>query len=445
MESNSRSICPKCLRDVDATVFEDGGRMFIRQECPEHGTSVSPHVFQDKQVYASMKSLLAIDPEDGEWSPDTAFLDVTGLCNMNCPDCFKPQGMVEEHPISLEELVSTAAGFGGSIIYLFGGEPTMRDDLPGIIGELRSMGYHPSFFTNGIRLGSMDYASSFSRNKPLIVLSLDTLDAGQGIRLYGEEVVGKKMGALKNLLQLDIPVFLNVVLRDGVNEDQVPGFIELLRRHRGRIRGLAFSSYWNPNGNDAGRSVPASKSADLVCMHLGTCLEDFLECTRFGFCFSQLMRKMSGRGGRRVSACYLRLYLVRMGDSLTPLNHLLDMQALSERLSKISVSTDFNGKAGKAGALVKTILAFLSSVRDARAILFMLPSASGLWKIIAENDHPITMMLPQVCSIIANRYFDASNVDYEFMSCCSLGGFEGDRVVPFCLREVFRSRESDNP
>ena len=33
----TRSICPECLKAIDATIFEDEGKVFIKKECPEHG------------------------------------------------------------------------------------------------------------------------------------------------------------------------------------------------------------------------------------------------------------------------------------------------------------------------------------------------------------------------------------------------------------------------
>ncbi len=33
----TRSICPECLKALDATIYEDDGKVFIKKECPEHG------------------------------------------------------------------------------------------------------------------------------------------------------------------------------------------------------------------------------------------------------------------------------------------------------------------------------------------------------------------------------------------------------------------------
>jgi 7,8-dihydro-6-hydroxymethylpterin dimethyltransferase len=33
----TQSICPECLKALDATIFEDEGKVFIKKTCPEHG------------------------------------------------------------------------------------------------------------------------------------------------------------------------------------------------------------------------------------------------------------------------------------------------------------------------------------------------------------------------------------------------------------------------
>ena len=34
---STRSICPECLQALDAEIYEDGGKVFIKKTCPQHG------------------------------------------------------------------------------------------------------------------------------------------------------------------------------------------------------------------------------------------------------------------------------------------------------------------------------------------------------------------------------------------------------------------------
>src|SRR4030042_2712796 len=33
----TRSICPECFKTLDATIYEENGKVYMRKECAEHG------------------------------------------------------------------------------------------------------------------------------------------------------------------------------------------------------------------------------------------------------------------------------------------------------------------------------------------------------------------------------------------------------------------------
>ncbi|MBK5133116.1 radical SAM protein, partial [Candidatus Bathyarchaeota archaeon] len=34
----TQSICPECLRTLDATIFEKDNKVYIKKQCPKHGS-----------------------------------------------------------------------------------------------------------------------------------------------------------------------------------------------------------------------------------------------------------------------------------------------------------------------------------------------------------------------------------------------------------------------
>lgn len=46
----TKSLCPECLRVVDAEVFEDQGKIMIKKTCPEHGEFESTY-WQNSEAY----------------------------------------------------------------------------------------------------------------------------------------------------------------------------------------------------------------------------------------------------------------------------------------------------------------------------------------------------------------------------------------------------------
>ena len=33
----TKSLCPECLKVLPATIYEEGGKVYIKKRCPEHG------------------------------------------------------------------------------------------------------------------------------------------------------------------------------------------------------------------------------------------------------------------------------------------------------------------------------------------------------------------------------------------------------------------------
>jgi len=94
---------------------------------------------------------------------------VNYACNAKCPFCFNPPDASPEleRGLPFEELArrmyaGRAAGYRG--IKFIGGEVTVRDDLPMILGLARRLGYREiQITTNGIRLADARYARTLVR------------------------------------------------------------------------------------------------------------------------------------------------------------------------------------------------------------------------------------------------------------------------------------------
>jgi len=104
---NTKSICPECLKALDATIFEEDGKVFIKKECPEHGPFQELY-WSDYEQYKRAEKFRydgeGIEnprtktakncPQDCGICPEhkshtaLAIIDVTNRCNLTCPVCF---------------------------------------------------------------------------------------------------------------------------------------------------------------------------------------------------------------------------------------------------------------------------------------------------------------------------------------------------------------------
>ena len=113
---------------------------------------------------------------------ESVFLFVTGRCNAKCAMCFYAQEMDKKQPdLTFEEIkrISETAGEFNRL-WISGGEPTLRDDLPEIL-ELFYKNNHikdVNIPTNGLRPERVvEWIKRFRKNCPEcninISLSLD--------------------------------------------------------------------------------------------------------------------------------------------------------------------------------------------------------------------------------------------------------------------------------
>ncbi|HII15311.1 MAG TPA: radical SAM protein [Nanoarchaeota archaeon] len=91
-------------------------------------------------------------------------------CNMGCVMCFRDhtRRIVRGYET---KLLTEAKSAGFSAIILTGGEPTLRDDLPGLVRECSSYGFNVRLDTNGINL-NREYLASLQEYLSILGLPL---------------------------------------------------------------------------------------------------------------------------------------------------------------------------------------------------------------------------------------------------------------------------------
>ena len=166
-------------------------------------------------------------PEESPFT--TLFADITHRCNMACRNCYIPVRDLPDLP--MDWLYSVVQRLPRRTrIRLVGAEPTMRDDLPEIIAEVRRLGHIPVILSNGLKLGRMSYA------RQLKAAGLNTiyisLNGGLRDDLYVKidelACAARKLKALDNLLALKMNVTTGTIIVPGVNDSHIAEFIDYL-------------------------------------------------------------------------------------------------------------------------------------------------------------------------------------------------------------------------
>ncbi len=173
MHDNNIGLCNQCRARVPAGFFFRDNQVWIRKECPACGQTESL-VSTDAQAWQAKRTMWSYAPTEPvsctlhcercgvDHKPTMVFLDVTNRCNMNCPICIatiRGMGFDFNPPLDyFEKIFSEISRIKPTpVVQLFGGEPTVRNDLPEIIEIGRKHGFRPHVTTNGVRLADEDY------------------------------------------------------------------------------------------------------------------------------------------------------------------------------------------------------------------------------------------------------------------------------------------------
>ena len=253
---STKSICPECLQVLDATILEDGGKVYIKKECPEHGAFQELY-WSDYDQYLRAEKFR--DDGQGMENPRTktvkgcpndcgicpehkshtalAIIDVTNRCNLKCPVCFAnaaSAGYVyepsQEQIIGMLENLRANKPVPATALQFSGGEPTIRNDLFVLIRKAKELGIrHVEINTNGVRLSqSVEYCRELREaGASTVYLQFDGLTPEVYKYIRGVNLLDIKMKALENLRAAGFKsVVLVVTLIKGVNDSQLGSIID---------------------------------------------------------------------------------------------------------------------------------------------------------------------------------------------------------------------------
>ena len=160
-------------------------------------------------------------------------ISLTPKCNLNCMYCHA-EGEVEPGSLmsaeDIREIMRVAKLFEMRSIKFTGGEPLMRDDLVEIVSMVPD-GMEASMTTNGTILE--DVAQDLKdAGLSRVNISLDSLKPKRYKEIAGKDMLSDVLAGIDAAIAAGLtPVKLNVVLMEGINDDEIPDFIEYARNH----------------------------------------------------------------------------------------------------------------------------------------------------------------------------------------------------------------------
>lgn len=158
-------------------------------------------------------------------------ISLTPRCNLRCIYCHAEGEVQPQTEMTLDEIsevMETGAKFGIKSVKFTGGEPMLRSDIVGIVQAVPE-GLESSMTTNGTLLADRAYElkeAGLSR----VNISLDSLRPERYQEITGRACLDDALAGITAALDAGLtPVKLNMVLLDGINDDEVDDFLAFIR------------------------------------------------------------------------------------------------------------------------------------------------------------------------------------------------------------------------
>jgi len=436
----THSICPVCLKRLQASRVQYGDDVYLEKNCSEHGF-FRTILWRGAPHYDSWRrekipnhpghpftrvekgcpfdcGLCAVHRQQ----PCCVLLEVTSRCDLGCPVCFASSGEkgaadVPLSTISLwyERMLEAGGPFN---IQLSGGEPCVRDDLAQVIEMGRRAGF--TYFqlnTNGLRIAiDRDYLARLKESGlGVVYLQFDgTTDAIYQL-IRGREILELKKQAINNCRELELGVVLVPTIVPGINDTDLGNIIRFALEHYPVVRGIHFQpiSYF-------GRfpSEPQDENRLTIPEILRA-----LEAQSGGL----VKTKDFHPKGSENSYCSFHCSYILMPEG--------ELYAVKNQAEK-SCGCNQPEDAGKALKRTRSFVARNWTYPSNTASTPYEESTSmGTWDLILERSKT------HLFSVSGMAFQDAWNLDLDLLQdCCINVAGEGGKLVPFCAYNITSTR-----
>lgn len=269
----TRSICPVCKTTIDAEVNVKENKVYMRKRCPEHGW-FEALIFSDYEMYRDFERYnkpgdIPLEfqtkvskgcPSDCGLCPEhkqhtcLAIMEITEMCNMQCPVCFSSSGPVKGmHHKTMDEInrmINTIERSEGvaNVIMISGGEPTVHPNFLRIIERLQDAKVKKIIInSNGLKFANSEQLCkdiSETGDNISIYLQFDGFDSKTNEYIRNDpDLLPKKLQAIENLSKYKIGMNLVMTIKKGINDHEIGEMVRFMH-NTPSIGGLSLQPFF---------------------------------------------------------------------------------------------------------------------------------------------------------------------------------------------------------
>lgn len=469
----TKSLCPNCLKVIEAKIIKRKGRVFLEKECPEHG-KFSDIYWSDAALYDKFQKFNKTGnglnnpmteikngcPYDCGICPShktttvLANLDVTNRCNQKCPICFANSaqaGYVFEPTIEeIKKMFMTLRGekpVANPAIQFSGGEPTVREDFVEIIKMAREFGFSQiQMASNGVNLAHNRNLAATLKEAGLktIYLQFDGLEARNYIKIRGYNALPNKLKAIENSRKAGFnSIVLVPTIAKGENDDQIGAIIRFSLKNLDVVRGVNFQPVSFAGRIDLDKLKTMRITISDVIKNIaeqtnGAITSDDFYPIPFVLPISRFIEAWKGKSMIEFTVhahCGAATYIFFDNGKVVPITHFINVEKFMKLIEEMA--TELKNSKSKNVTKVKLISQFvkeLPKIIDQKKSPRNLNITKLFVDILKEGTHKALGAFHRNALFIGIMHFqDAYNFDIERVKKCGVHYVIPDgRVIPFC-------------
>lgn len=475
------SVCSKCKAVVPVTHVQKDGKEYLEKECASCGKTVEL-ISNDAKKYNKKRDIMKGVDFPGcsmkcmgcdHRKPDIIFVETTNRCNMNCPICITnvpSMGFQFEPSMEYFDRIFkhySTFDFPPSV-QLFGGEPTMREDLFEIIDLARSYGLSVRVVTNGLKLADREYCDKLIASGASVLVSFDGLKKEMYQTLRGStSCFDLKLKAMDNISKNKRgKVVLMTVVDKNFNGDDMPHFFEYCIKNSDIVRGIFFmplTQVWSEDRLDYEPERTTQEDVENIVQETLGEKTDFVPLGSMAFQNLAKVYKVKRLPFLGVHPnCESFTLLISNGQRYVPLSSYLkkDFFAFVTDIRKLNDSVEKYAKAVKVSSFRKLLISTsllsvlirhvnFGKVVDAKgikafgrwmAILLQAVSGKKIKKVIKEKTG-IKDILQLILLPFEDEYTTESDRMEMCRSCFAYIDVKTDSIkaIPVCIWEKYKN------
>ncbi|WP_378186950.1 radical SAM protein [Aquimarina sp. W85] len=261
------SLCPTCLKRIDAKIVFEDEKVYMLKRCPEHGRS-KVLIADDVEYYKNIRNYnkpsefpykfnTTTDygcPYDCGLCPDheqhscLSIIEVTDRCNLSCPTCYAGSSPTYGRHRTLDEIKKMLDTIvinekEPDVVQLSGGEPTVHPQFFEILQYAKKLPIrHLMLNTNGIRIAKdkkfVERLAAFMPDFE-IYLQFDSLKPEVLKKLRGEDLTQVRKKAIDHLNEFNLSTTLVVTLEKDLNDIEIGEILSYAVQQK-CVRGVTF-------------------------------------------------------------------------------------------------------------------------------------------------------------------------------------------------------------